>query len=152
MADLLGTSVPSVNSVLQRARRSMNNAERRAVPWTDDEQRVVQAFVAAFVRADVPALVDLLTDDVRFTMPPVPAWFDGRADVAEFLAHRVFATPWRVHIVEFNGAQAMVCYQVVGGVARLGAVNVLRVNEGLDRVVPQSGPSGRVRLPGRMLV
>ena len=38
----------------------------------------------------------LLTEDVRFTMPPLPAWFDGREDVGRFLAERVFATPWRL--------------------------------------------------------
>lgn len=47
----------------------------------------------------MPALVRLLTEDVRFTMPPLPAWFAGLADVTTFLTERVFATPWRVRPV-----------------------------------------------------
>jgi SnoaL-like domain len=56
----------------------------------------VEAFVTAWERTDVPALLDLLVEDARFTMPPLPAWFDGREDVGRFLAERVFATPWRL--------------------------------------------------------
>jgi hypothetical protein len=51
----------------------------------------LDAFVTAWERADVPALPDLLAADARFTMPPLPAWFDGREDVGRFLAERVFA-------------------------------------------------------------
>jgi RNA polymerase sigma-70 factor (ECF subfamily) len=52
----------------------------------------VDAFVTAWERADVAALLDLLADDAQFTMPPLPAWFQGREDVGRFLAERVFAT------------------------------------------------------------
>ncbi|MGR7023376.1 RNA polymerase subunit sigma-70 [Geodermatophilus sp. URMC 62] len=99
-ADLLATTAASVNSALQRARAAV--AER--VPARSQQAELaalgdagrsalVERFVDAWERADVPALVELLTEDVRFTMPPRPAWFARRADVARTLAERVFATP-----------------------------------------------------------
>lgn len=63
---------------------------------TDSRRELVDAFVNAWERADVAALLDLLADDAQITMPLLPAWFRGREDVARFLAERVFATPWRL--------------------------------------------------------
>ena len=63
-------------------------------------------------------------------MPPLPAWFSGREDVARFLAERVFATPWRLLPIEVNGQVAFACYQFDGSTYRLGAVNVLSVRDG----------------------
>jgi len=134
VADMLDTSVASVNSALQRARRSV--AERvpersqQVERLTVDEQQVVNAFVNAWEHADVSAIVDLLAEDVRFTMPPLPAWFDGRTDVAAFIAERVFATPWRLVPVVANSQPAFACYQQVDGVFRLGAINVLSFRDG----------------------
>lgn len=45
----------------------------------------------------------MFTEDVRFTMPPLPAWFDGRTDVLRFFAERVFAFSWRFTPVSANG-------------------------------------------------
>lgn len=77
---------------------------------------LVARFVGAWERADVPALLDLLTEDVRFTMPPLPAWFSGRDDVRRFLAERVFATPWRLTPVQVNASVGLLCEQSVDGV------------------------------------
>jgi RNA polymerase sigma-70 factor (ECF subfamily) len=91
---------------------------------------LVDAFVTAWERADVTALLDLLAEDARFTMPPLPAWFDGREDVGRFLAERVFATPWRLVSIAANGQPGFACYQYDGQRFRLGAVNVLSLREG----------------------
>lgn len=93
-------------------------------------RQLVDAFVAAWERADVPALVGLLTEDARFTMPPLPAWFDGLDDVGRFLAERVFETPWRLVPIGANAQPAFACYQDDGERFRLGAVNVLSVRDG----------------------
>jgi RNA polymerase sigma-70 factor (TIGR02960 family) len=166
VADLLGTSTQSVNSALQRARRTV--AERvteespQHEPLSSQEQGLIEAFVAAFERADVDALVELLAEDVRFTMPPLPAWFDGRDDVAGFFARRVFATPWRGVRVGANGQPAIAGYQEVDGTFRLGAVMVLSFRDGrvswiasfLDPAVlarfglPAMNPGGDVSLNG----
>ena len=99
VAGILDTSPAAVNSALQRARRAVDErvphpsqqAELDAL-GPDGRRELVDAFVAAWERADVAALLELLADDARF-MPPLPAWFSGRADIGRFLAGRMFATP-----------------------------------------------------------
>jgi ketosteroid isomerase-like protein len=126
-----------VNSALQRARATV---AQRVPPRTQQAELaalgpggrrgLVDAFVTAWERADVPALLDLLAKDARFTMPPLPAWFDGREDIGRFLAERMFATPWRLAPVAANGQPAFACYQGDGERFRLGAVNVLSLRGG----------------------
>ena len=93
VADLLDSTVESVNSALKRARASL----RRRVPTTDDREpppapdsRAERALVARFVRAwesgDVDALVALLAADVSVSMPPIPLEYHGRDVVARFCA------------------------------------------------------------------
>jgi RNA polymerase sigma-70 factor (TIGR02960 family) len=137
VAGILDTTPASVNSALQRARAAV----RQRLPDRSQQaelaslgpvgrRALVEAFVTAWERADVPALLDLLASDARFTMPPLPAWFDGREDVGRFLADRVFATPWRLVPVAANGQPAFACYQHDGQRFRLGAVNVLSLRDG----------------------
>ncbi len=92
--------------------------------------RLVEDFVTAWEAADVEALIALLTEDVQFTMPPLPAWFDGLPMVRRFLAERVFATPWRLVPITANAQPAFACYQDAGDGLRLGAVNVLSLRAG----------------------
>lgn len=135
-AELLDTSVASVTSALQRARQAVGDrvpsreTQSSAAP-ADTERSLVAEFVDALERRDVDSLVSLLAQDVRFTMPPLPAWFDGLDDVVGFFARRVFATPWRAKPVpDINGQPALACYQQVDGVFRLSALNVLTVDAG----------------------
>jgi RNA polymerase sigma-70 factor (TIGR02960 family) len=139
VAGTLETSVASVNSSLQRARRAVSaqaaagrqGAELRAL-GEPGQRRLVAALVSAWERADVDALVSLLADDARFSMPPLPAWFCGRADVTRFLAERLLATPWRVVPVRASGQLALACYQAAGPGApfRLSAINVVTLRDG----------------------
>jgi RNA polymerase sigma-70 factor (TIGR02960 family) len=138
VAGILATTPASVNSALQRARRAVG--ERVPHPSQQAEldalgaggrRRLVEDLVAAWERADVAALLELLAADARFTMPPLPAWFSGRADIGRFLTGRLFATPWRLAPVEANAQLAVGCYQGDGhGRFRLGAVNVVTVRAG----------------------
>jgi RNA polymerase sigma-70 factor, ECF subfamily len=96
-AGLLGTTVASVNSSLQRGRARLAEARAAsALPASHvggpGERDLVDRYVEAFERGDVPALVRLLRDDVTMTMPPDPAWFRGRDDVGRFLDRWVFGT------------------------------------------------------------
>jgi RNA polymerase sigma-70 factor (TIGR02960 family) len=93
VAELLGDSVNSVNSALQRARAGMREhlpAERQ--DWTGGEEdpgarELVRRFTDASVAADIPALAAMLRDDVRSSMPPTPGLHLGRdAVVANWLA------------------------------------------------------------------
>jgi RNA polymerase sigma-70 factor (TIGR02960 family) len=140
VAEILDTTVASVNSALQRARKVI---EERVPPTSqrselaalgpDGRRTLEDAFVSAWERADVPALLQLLAADAQFTMPPLPAWYDGREDVGRFLTDRVFATPWRLVPLRANGQLGFACYILAPGAERfrLGAVNLLRVRAGL---------------------
>ncbi|WP_030435966.1 RNA polymerase subunit sigma-70 [Actinoplanes subtropicus] len=87
VAELLGDSVNSVNSALQRARAGMREhlpAERQ--DWTGGEsdpgtRELVRRFLDAAVATDVGRLAALLRDDVRCSMPPTPGLFIGREAV-----------------------------------------------------------------------
>jgi RNA polymerase sigma-70 factor (ECF subfamily) len=133
--ELLDTSVGSVTSALQRARATIaNRMPSRDIRIDADIRAVVDAFVTAFERADVPALVALLADDVRFTMPPLPAWFDGIADVTTFFAERSLADPWRItRRLEVNGAPALLGVQRRGDVWLPSALMVLDIRGGRIR-------------------
>ena len=78
-------------------------------------------------RADVPALVEMLAAGARFTMPPLPAWFDGRDDIGRFLAERIFAVSWRMIPVRANGQLAFAGYRqnAGGGRFQLAGLNVV---------------------------
>jgi RNA polymerase sigma-70 factor (TIGR02960 family) len=89
VAEMLGSSVQSVNSALKRARASLQRrlskaAGREAPPAPDSpsERAVVAEFVRAYESADVDALTSLLTADVHVSMPPIPLEYEGRDLVA----------------------------------------------------------------------
>ena len=93
VADMLDSTVESVNSVLKRARAGLHRrllpvGEREPPPAADS--RVERTLVASFVRSwesgDVDALVALLTADVSVSMPPMPLEYHGRDVVARFCA------------------------------------------------------------------
>ena len=93
VADMLDSSVESVNSALKRARASMQRrlpptGERESPPTLDSpvEQALAAKFVRAYESGDVDALVALLTADVGVSMPPVPLEYHGRDVVARFYA------------------------------------------------------------------
>jgi RNA polymerase sigma-70 factor (ECF subfamily) len=140
VADVMDTSVASVNSALQRARKTLDermparSQQATLAALGDDGQKaLVTRFVEAWERADVPAIVGMLTEDARLTMPPLPIWLDGADMVAAFLRERIFATPWRVLPSVVNGQLGFVAYQgQPDGTFALGGVNVLTVRD--DRV------------------
>jgi len=84
VAELLGDSVNSVNSALQRARAGMREhlpAQRQ--DWTGSEEDaemrdLVRRFTEASVATDVDVLATMLRDDVRCSMPPTPGLYVGR--------------------------------------------------------------------------
>ena len=83
----------SVNSALQRARKTVDDrlpeqsqqATLRAL-GDDGLRELVDAYVDAWERGDVEAVVEMLTEDAAFAMPPLQTWFGGREEIAIFLA------------------------------------------------------------------
>ena len=83
VAELLDTSVASVNSALQRARATLakSNATEPPAPLTDADRALLERYVAAFERYDVKALTSLIQEDARQSMPPYDMWLSGRDDI-----------------------------------------------------------------------
>lgn len=136
VAEQLGTTVPAVNSALQRARAALAGVvDAGAVTEPDDPgvRAVVQRYVRAFEAADVPALVRLLAEDAVLEMPPVPLWYRGSRDYGRFL-ERVFAmrgTGWAVRELTANGQPALAAYAPGPGAGhRLHTLQVLTVTGG----------------------
>jgi RNA polymerase sigma-70 factor (TIGR02960 family) len=93
VAAMLDSSVESVTSALKRARAGLRRrlpaaGPRETAPAPDSpaEQALVARFVGAYAAGDVDALIALLTDDVRVSMPPVPLEYHGIEDVTRFYA------------------------------------------------------------------
>jgi RNA polymerase sigma-70 factor, ECF subfamily len=85
VAELLDTSVASVNSSLQRARASLDASEltpsEALDPLDDEQQALLQRYVAAFEAYDIDALTSLLHEDAKQSMPPYEMWLLGREDI-----------------------------------------------------------------------
>jgi RNA polymerase sigma-70 factor (ECF subfamily) len=115
VAAQLRTTVPAVNSALQRARAALagvDDAGEIAEPDDPDAREVIQRYVRAFEAADVAALVQLLADEAVLEMPPVPLWYRGSRDYGLFI-HRVFemrGTGWRITQLTANGQPALAAY------------------------------------------
>ena len=86
-AELLDTSVASVNSALQRARATLAAAPggARPRPLDPDDARLLSRYVDAFERYDMDTLVTLLHDDAVQTMPPFAMWLQGATDITAFM-------------------------------------------------------------------
>jgi RNA polymerase sigma-70 factor (ECF subfamily) len=93
VAELLDTSVASVNSALQRARATLEEVDvtsadaARPVRINDeDQQKLLARYVDAFERYDMDALVALLHEDATLSMPPYALWVHGPAEIATWMS------------------------------------------------------------------
>lgn len=134
-AALLETSVAALNSALQRAKSAVSTrvpplSQQATLAQLGDAGRetLVRAYVDAWAKQDAQALVALLTHDARFTMPPIPSWFDGRDAVVRFFTQPVFRVPWRLEPTWASGQLSFLAYQ--GPDFRLGALNVVQLRDG----------------------
>ncbi len=84
VAELLDTSVASVNSALQRARATLETADIQAVdpsPLDEANRELLARYVEAFERYDIDALTSLIQEDATQSMPPYDMWLRGRDDI-----------------------------------------------------------------------
>ncbi|TMD28194.1 MAG: sigma-70 family RNA polymerase sigma factor [Chloroflexi bacterium] len=86
VAELLNTSVASVNSALQRARATLakTDAEAGARPLSDADRAMLERYVSAFERYDLTALTSLIREDASQSMPPFDMWLSGREDILKW--------------------------------------------------------------------
>jgi RNA polymerase sigma-70 factor, ECF subfamily len=80
-AELLDTSVASINSSLQRARAHLAAADVQAVDSTPVDEELLARYVEAFERYDIDALTSLIREDAIQSMPPFDLWLSGRDDI-----------------------------------------------------------------------
>ncbi|MQA80418.1 MAG: sigma-70 family RNA polymerase sigma factor [Streptosporangiales bacterium] len=119
IATMMDTSTASVNSALQRARAIVaakvpERTQQRALREIDDARlrEIVAGYAAALEHGDADALVALLTEDVTWSMPPMPHWYHGLEAVTDF-AVRVPLTgcgSWRHLPTGANGQPAVGFY------------------------------------------
>jgi RNA polymerase sigma-70 factor (ECF subfamily) len=119
IAGIMNTTTTSVNSALARARKIVarkvpGRGQQQTLRTIDDARLrlLVTRFASAFERGDAGALVALLTEDVTWTMPPLPNWYHGLAAVLDF-AEKVPMTrcgSWRHRLTSANGQPAVGFY------------------------------------------
>jgi RNA polymerase sigma-70 factor, ECF subfamily len=140
-ASLLETSVASANSALQRARATMKqHLPARRLEWapssapTAEERAVLQRYMDATEQADAAALAGLLAEDARTSMPPTPAWLQGREAIMTAMVQGLDPEfgRWRLLPTWANRQPAAACYLRRPGDSeyRAFAIDVLRVEDG----------------------
>ena len=117
IASQLGTSAPSVNSALQRARAAVRDrlpasSQQSVLRTIGDEhtRALVQRYADAIERSDCDTLISMLTRDASWSMPPVPTWYRGHQAVRQFLVSSPLTYRWRHLPARANGQLAVGCY------------------------------------------
>jgi RNA polymerase sigma-70 factor, ECF subfamily len=119
VAASLDTTVASVNSALQRARKTVDEklpeqSQQATIRSLGDDglRDVVDRYVDAWDRGDVEGVVAMLSADATFSMPPLRTWFGGREEIAVFLAGWPLSGLWRWRQVptRANGQPALAFY------------------------------------------
>jgi RNA polymerase sigma-70 factor (ECF subfamily) len=90
VAETLETSVPSINSALQRARATLEtkNVSASTGPLSDAQKKLLEQYVDAFLRYDVDGLVSLMHRDATLSMPPYTLWLRGVDAIRAWLLGR----------------------------------------------------------------
>lgn len=137
VAELLGTTVASVNSALQRARATLAASEisdSDPVKPLDEEQRALLArYVDAFERYDLDSLTALLHEDATLSMPPYELWLRGHEDIRQWLlGHGIGCRGSRLVPTVANGLPAFGQYRPSGsdGPHEAWALQVLEISGG----------------------
>ncbi|GAB0105045.1 sigma-70 family RNA polymerase sigma factor [Nocardia sp. JMUB6875] len=138
-AEILGVTVVSVNSSLQRARARLKEIGLEGVsePSTAEQRAWVERYMSAFTQADIEGLKALLTEDVIMEMPPMLNWFAGRGNYGLFMGwvFEVGGKDWRLVPVAANGGQpGFAAYRRVDGNYELHTLQIFTVTaEGISR-------------------
>jgi RNA polymerase sigma-70 factor (ECF subfamily) len=133
-ADQLETTVSSVNSLLHRARRSLErDYHPTAAPRPPDATTasLLRRYVLAWEAGDVDALLALLKRDAILEMPPIPSASIGHAAIRSFLAGSILdgrPDRWRGVTTEANGGPALGLYQREGDTYRFTGLQLLALD------------------------
>ena len=145
-ADTLELTLASANSALQRARVTMREhlpdgrldwSARAKHELSEDERKLVSAYVRAHETLDIDGLTALLREDLRFAMPPQPGVWVGRDEIVQGWIDGGFGkhdySDWKCRTTIANGQPAIAAYLRRPGAATYEAfaMDVLRIEGGL---------------------
>ncbi|TMR10709.1 sigma-70 family RNA polymerase sigma factor [Nonomuraea turkmeniaca] len=109
-ADQLDTTVAAVNSALQRARKVLAEllpepSQRQTLDALGEpgQRDLARRYAAAWEAGDVDAIVAMLTEDAKYSMPPLTAWYQGHDGIRGFLAEGPLTSRWRFLPARANG-------------------------------------------------
>jgi RNA polymerase sigma-70 factor (ECF subfamily) len=134
VAELLETSVQSVNSALQRARATLASSrltdERAAGPTGEEQRKLVERYVNAFESYDMDSLTSLLRQDAMWNMPPYELWLQTHDDIVRWcLGPGIGCRGSRLVPIEANGQPAFGQYKPgSGGILEPWSVQVLDIS------------------------
>jgi RNA polymerase sigma-70 factor (ECF subfamily) len=116
VAELLDTTVVSVNSALQRARTTLGEIDLTTSeplqPDDEEQQKLLARYVDAFERYDLDSLTSILHEDATLSMPPYALWLRGHADIRGwFLGQGIGCRGSRLVATEANGSPAFGQYR-----------------------------------------
>jgi RNA polymerase sigma-70 factor, ECF subfamily len=118
-SESLETSVASVNSALQRARKTVDEklpeqSQQATLRSLGDDalRELVETYMDAMQRGDVERVVSMLAEDAAWSMPPLASWYRGEEDLRGFLQAGPLSGEWRWrHLpAHANGQAAVGCY------------------------------------------
>ena len=137
VAELLDTTVASVNSALQRARATLATAgedgDRAPEPLDEAARALLARYVEAFEKYDMKALVGVLHEDASISMPPLALWLRGVDDlVGWYTGHGIGCKGSKLVPVEVSGSPAFAHYKPGGAPGRYEAwcIQVLELRDG----------------------
>jgi RNA polymerase sigma-70 factor, ECF subfamily len=118
VAEQMVTSEASVKSALQRARATIgerlpDRSQQATLRALGDARTraIVQSYTDALERGDVKAVLDLLSEDATWSMPPYVQWYEGLESIAEFLRTGPGTERWRHLATWVNAQPAVGCYR-----------------------------------------
>ncbi len=135
VAELLDTSVASVNSALQRARATLAASDLAASapgPVDAEHEALLARYVDAFERYDIASLVSLLHEDATMSMPPYDLWLRGPEEMGRwFVGQGAGCEGSRLVATSANGCAAFGSYKPAGpGRLEPWAIQVIEVRDG----------------------
>jgi RNA polymerase sigma-70 factor (ECF subfamily) len=147
-ASALDTSVPAVNSALQRARATMQaHLPARRSEWSagepsDEERALLASFIDAHERGDAALAVSIASQDLRITMPPFPMLFEGLEVIGPLLERALSDGDWRLLPTVANRMPTAASYLRAPGdtIHRAFKFDVLRIVDGRIAEITTFGP------------
>ena len=148
-ASLLATSVPAVNSALQRARATMaEHLPARRAEWSAGEvgareRELLRQFIDAHERCDAAAAIAVAARDIRITMPPYPYRYVGTDALVPLMARALDEGTWRLVPTTVNRMPTAASYLRRPGDSEFRAfkLDVMRIEDGRIAEITTFGPA-----------